>query len=148
MIQNPNEIINLLLDGDYENKGEIIDYKYMMVHFKEMKSWLKTKIENEQSVRDVQQGRKITTTKQEREIYEELQKSGPEGIKLSAIFNNARARQTVVTTLYKALKEGNLLTKAKEVLESYNNNEVTPETILTEINLKRICWCLIKKTID
>ena len=146
--QNPNEIINLLLDGENDNKGEIIDYTELMVHFRELKSWLKSKIESERMVMDIQQGRKIGTTKQEREIYEELQKSGPEGIKLSAIFNKARARQTVVTTLYKAMKEGNLLSKAKEVLESYNNTGPIPEFVSDKVLLKRICWCLLKKSIS
>ncbi len=147
ILQSPNEIINIMLEGGYDNRGETIDYKEMMTHFKSLKSWLKNKIETERSVKDIQQGRKIGTTKQEREIYEELQKSGPEGIRLSAIFNSARARQTVVTTLYKAMKDGNLLSKANEVLESYNNNDANSESVSAEVNLKRICWCLLKKSI-
>ncbi|MCL5989675.1 MAG: SNF2-related protein [Candidatus Thermoplasmatota archaeon] len=146
-IQNPNEIINLLLDGDYDNKGEIIDYKEMMTQFKDLKSWLKNKIESERMVRDIQQGRKIGTTKQEREIYEALQKSGPEGIRLSAIFNSARARQTVVTTLYKTMKDGNLLDKAREVLKSYDSSgNSIPNDRGVETDLKRVCWCWIKKS--
>ncbi len=145
--QNPNEIINLLLDGDSDNKGEIIDYTDLMAQFKELKLWLKNKIESERMIMDIQRGRKIGTTKQEREIYEALQKSGSEGIELSAIFNNARARQTVVTTLYKAMKDGNLLEKAREVLKSYSSSIGNiSNDVGGEADLKRVCWCLIKKS--
>ncbi|EQD72780.1 helicase [mine drainage metagenome] len=58
-LQNPNEIINLMLDGDYDNKGEIIDYTELMTHFNDLKSWLRIKIEDEKRIKDIQQGRKL-----------------------------------------------------------------------------------------
>ncbi|EQD74869.1 helicase, partial [mine drainage metagenome] len=84
-----------------------------------MKSRLRIKIEDEKRIKDIQQGRKTGATKQEREIYETLQKLGSEGMELSAIFNVARAKQVVVTTLYNAMKTGILLERAREVLKSY-----------------------------
>ncbi|MEM0142821.1 MAG: helicase-related protein [Candidatus Parvarchaeum sp.] len=148
IIQNPNEIINILLDGDHDNSGEKINYTHLVKQFREIKSWLRAKIEDEKLISDIQQGRKIRATNQEREILVALQQSGDEGIRLSALFNVARAKQSIVTTLYKALVNGKLLEKAKEVLkeieldeDKYKNNEQEANT-----NLKRICWCWIKKT--
>ena len=144
-IQNPNEIINLLLDGDYDNKGEIIDYTELMAQFKDLKSSLRKKIEDEKKIKDIQQGRKLGATKQEREIYEALQKLGSEGMGLSAIFNVARARQTVVASLNKALKEGDLLERAREVLRSYNSsaNDGEKSGFDIDTSLRRVCWCLL-----
>ncbi|EQD57348.1 hypothetical protein B2A_04849, partial [mine drainage metagenome] len=85
------------MDGDYDNKGDIIDYTELMAQFKGLKSWLRNKIEDEKKIKDIQQGRKAGATKQEREIYEALQKLGSEGMELSANFNVARAKQVVVT---------------------------------------------------
>jgi SNF2 family DNA or RNA helicase len=144
-IQNPNEIINLLLDGDYDNKGEIIDYTELMAQFKDLKSSLRKKIEDEKKIKNIQQGRKFGTTKQEREIYEALQKLGSEGMELSAIFNIARARQTVVASLNKALKEGDLLERAREVLRSYDSstNDGEKNELDGDTSLRRVCWCLL-----
>ena len=144
-IQNPNEIINLLLDGDYDNKGEIIDYTKLMEQFKSLKAWLRKKLEDEKKLKDIQQGRKFGSTKQEREIYEALQKLGREGIRLSDIFNIARARQTVVASLHKALKEGNLLERAREVLRPYVSSTNDGEKKVNDVdtNLRRVCWCLL-----
>jgi hypothetical protein len=143
-IQNPNEITNLLLDGDYDNKGDIIDYTELMAQFKDLKSWLRNKIEDEKKIKDIQQGRKAGATKQEREIYEALQKLGSEGMELSAIFNVARAKQVVVTTLYNAMKAGSLLERAREVLKSYSSQTIDSEKNGSDVdtNLKRVCWCL------
>ena len=143
-IQNPNEITNLLLDGDYDNKGNIIDYTELMAQFKDLKSWLRNKIEDEKKIKDIQQGRKAGATKQEREIYEALQKLGSEGMELSAIFNVARAKQVVVTTLYNAMKAGSLLERAREVLKSYSSQTIDSEKNGSDVdtNLKRVCWCL------
>jgi len=144
-IKNPNEIINLLLDDNYDNKGDIIDYTELMAQFKDLKSVLRNKIEEEKKIKDIQQGRKTGATKQEREIYEALQKFGSEGMELSAIFNVARAKQTVVASLSKALKEGNLLERAREVLKSYSSPTSDSETSGFDVvtNLRRVCWCLL-----
>lgn len=147
IVQNQNEIISILMDGDHDNSGEIIDYRALLKEFKELKSMLKSKIQEERLINEAQQGRKTRSTKQEQEILVALQSSGDEGIRLSALFNTARAKQTVVTTLYKALKEGNLLERAKEIL---NSNEDTAsqskdDEANGDIDLKRVCWCWIKK---
>ena len=117
----------------------------------EMNKELKNKIEEEKKIKDIQQGRKPGATKQEREIYEALQKLGSEGMELSAIFNIARAKQVVVTTLYNAMKAGNLMERAREVLESYGSQTTDSEKNGSDvdINLKRVCWCLlVNKTKD
>jgi hypothetical protein len=144
-IRNPNEIINFLLDGNYDNKGDIIDYTELMAQFKDLKSVLRNKIEEEKKIKDIQQGRKTSATKQEREIYEALQKLGSEGVELSAIFNVARAKQTVVASLSKALKEGKLLERAREVLKSYSSSTSGSEASAFDVdaNLRRVCWCLL-----
>ena len=147
IVQNPNEIITRLLDGESGNKGETIEYEKLMDYFKELKGWLKNKLEEELKVQTVQQGRKVRASKQEQEISFALQSLGDEGIALSAKFNAARAKQTVVTTLFKAMRDGNLLEKAKEVLISYESGKDNAESRVSnsEINLKRVCWCFLKK---
>lgn len=148
MVQNPNEIITTLLDGDVDNKGETIEYKSLMKHFKDLKSWLRDDLTERLMVENVQQGRKSRATKQERDISEALQSLGDEGIELSAVFNSARSKQTVVTTLYRALKDGNLLEKAREVLSSYDSmtqDSNNQEFSSPDIELRRVCWCLLKK---
>lgn len=145
-ISNPNEIIKTLLEGEHDNMGEVIDYDELMDKFKNLKETLKQKIEGEKSKKDILQGRKASSNKQEREIYEALQKSGPEGIKLSRRFNDERAKQIVVTTLHKAMQEGNLLSKAWEILNSNVNDENIPEKVETDIDLQRVCWCLLRKS--
>ncbi len=146
-VQNPNEIINILLEGETDNSGQKIEYKALMGHFKEIKDWLKNNIEEELKIQTVQQGRKVRSSKQEGEIHTALQNLGDEGIALSAKFNVARTKQTVVTTLYKALKEGNLLEKAREILNTADSsqNEVKNNVADTSVELKRVCWCLVKK---
>ena len=136
-----------MLDGESGNKGETIEYEKLMDYFKELKGWLKNKLEEELKVQTVQQGRKVRASKQEQEISFALQSLGDEGIALSAKFNAARAKQTVVTTLFKAMRDGNLLEKAKEVLISYESGKDNAESRVSnsEINLKRVCWCFLKK---
>ena len=123
----------------------MIDYGVLIKEFKELKSLLTSKIGEEKLISEAQQGRKTRSTKQEQEILVALQSSGDEGIRLSALFNTARARQTVVTSLYKALKEGKLLERAIEILKSYESTERDEDDNFVKIELKRICWCLIKK---
>ena len=149
IVQNPNEVISRLLDGETENRGEIIEYKALMENFRELRTWLRNKLEDELKVQRVQQGRKTRASKQEQEISESLQSLGDEGIALSASFNIARAKQAVVTTLYKALKDGNLLERAKEVLSSHGSaSDITEnEDSDVDIDLKRVCWCLLRKAV-
>lgn len=147
IVQNPNEIISKLLEGETENRGETIEYKALMGNFRELKAWLKNKLEEEQKIQEVQQGRKVRASKQEQEISAALQSMGDEGIALSAKFNAARAKQTVVTTLYNAMKGGGLLEKAREVLNAYESTgkEDINDPADLEIDLRRVCWCLLKK---
>ncbi|EQD72782.1 hypothetical protein B1A_05281, partial [mine drainage metagenome] len=70
----------------------------------------------------------------EREIYEALQKLDSEDMELSAIFNVARAKQVVVTTLYNAIKTGILLERAREVLKSYSSQTVDGEKIESDVD--------------
>ena len=145
IIQNPNEIITRLLDGESENKGETIEYKKLMDYFKELKDWLKNKLEEELKVQTVQQGRKVRASKQEQEISAALQSLGDEGISLSAKFNVLRAKQTVVTTLYNALKDDRLLEKAREILNANVSSGDKTDSGEINIDLTRVCWCLLKK---
>jgi hypothetical protein len=147
IIQNPNEIISRLLEGKTDNSGEIIEYRTLMNSFKEIKYWLKSRLEEELKVQAVQQGRKIKSSKQEQDISAALQSLGDKGIALSAKFNVERSKQTVVSTLYKALKEGTLLEKAIEVLDAPTSSQDDVENDVADFNveLRRVCWCLLKK---
>lgn len=147
IVQNPNEVISRLLEGETENRGETIEYKALMGHFKEIKTWLKNRLEEELKIQTVLHGGKVRASRQEQEISAALQILGDEGIALSAKFNAARSKQAVVTTLYKAMREGKLLEKAKEVLDSYESSKDDTENqdSESEIDLKRVCWCLLKK---
>jgi superfamily II DNA or RNA helicase/HKD family nuclease len=146
IIQNQNEIITVLMDGNHDNSGETIDYGLLIKEFRELKSWITSKLKEERLISEAQQGRKARSTKQEQEILVALQSSGDEGIRLSALFNTARARQTVVTSLYKALKDGKLLERAREILGSKEDN-VDPTNGYEangDIDLRRVCWCWIR----
>ena len=79
LVQNPNEIITTLLDGEIDNKGDTIDYKILMKHFRDLKSWLKNDITERLMVETVEHGRKTTDIKQERYIPEALQNMGDRG---------------------------------------------------------------------
>ena len=144
IIQNPNEIINILMDGDHDNSGEIIDYKHLIEEFRGIKSWLKTKLEEEKLISEARQGRKARATKQEQEILVALQQLGDEGILLSASFNVARAKPSVVTTLYNALREGKLLERAREVLKESASQVYETESDEADVDLRRVCWCWIR----
>lgn len=82
------------------------------------------------------------------DISEALQNMGDEGIELSAAFNAASSKQSVVTTLYKAMRDGNLLENAREILSSYESTTQDAsdyDSDFPELELKRVCWCLLRK---
>lgn len=60
------------MEGNYDNKGEVIDYKALMEKFRDLKSWLKNRIEEQLKHESIQQGVKISSTKQERETFGEI----------------------------------------------------------------------------
>lgn len=147
-VQNPNEIIEVLLTGDVDNMGETIDYSSLMGGFREIREWLKRGMEDEFKAELISKGTKFRSTKQEREISNALRKLGDEGIMLSARFNNLRSRTAVVNSLYKAYKEGNLLEKAREILMVGEQSEKDDPAISVEdkrFEPKRVCWCWLRK---
>ncbi|WP_162509502.1 hypothetical protein [Thermogymnomonas acidicola] len=84
-------------------------------------------------------------TKRESEVLDALRRAGDEGgIELSGRFNRMRSKKSVVDTLYNALREGNLLEKAREILvdgsEEGGEREEEPD-----VDLKRVCWCWLEK---
>jgi ERCC4-related helicase/HKD family nuclease len=148
MIQNPNEIIEILLSGQSDTSGETIDYSMMMSRFRQLKESLKEKLKEELKTAVIMKDTKFGSTQKEREISTALKKMGDEGIRLSAVFNTQRTRTSVVNSLYKAYKEGNLLDKARVILhiDNISDNQGTDPVSEVKIEPRRVCWCLLKKS--
>ncbi|MDH5481730.1 MAG: helicase-related protein [Candidatus Bathyarchaeota archaeon] len=143
-ISSPNEIINVLLQGENKNSGENIAYEKLIERMIQIKQELKTEIEASKRREKAIEGFPVRATYIIKEIYDELAKSSEEGEKLAIAFRKASSRQSVVTALNRARREGSLLQKARELLLK----EEPPPTAQTaedkETKLTRVCWCWIQ----
>jgi superfamily II DNA or RNA helicase/HKD family nuclease len=146
-ITSTNEIVNILLSGEAENKGELIDYEKLINRMKLIK---------EETMKEVIERKKrqitlkeipLKATKTIREIYEELAKSGDEGEALAAEFRKKANNSSLVRELQIAMKNGNLISRAKELLSvkvELNSDEANDND---GMRLKRVCWCWIQPII-
>ncbi|BAJ50608.1 DNA/RNA helicase [Candidatus Caldarchaeum subterraneum] len=139
----PSEIVPILLRGDPHSKGERINYDTLVDKLKQLKEELKTELDKKHAIETTIEGMPIHSNKTIREIYDALEKTGEEGIKLAAIFKKHANNPNIVKQLKKALNQGNLLEEAKKLLK----NEPQTKTInpTQKRKIKRICWCLITK---
>ena len=137
-----SEIINTMFQGENQNSGDLIDYEDLINRLKELKKELKTELESGRKRKKTIEGTVPRVTSMIRGIYDELAKSGEDGEKLAIAFRRAASRQSVVRSLQQAKRAGNLIEKARELLQRNEEPPIEPEEE-KEIKLKRICWCWI-----
>jgi len=141
---SPNEIINVLLQGETKNSGENIRYEKLIERMLQIKEELQGEIEASKKREKALEGFPVRATSIIKEIYDELAKSGEDSEKLAIAFRKASSRQSVVTALNHARRKGNLLQKAKELLLK----ELPPEAHTVEeekeTKLTRVCWCWVQ----
>jgi superfamily II DNA or RNA helicase len=143
-VSSPNEIINVLMEGETKNSGENIGYEKLIERMSRIKQELKAEIETSKRREKAIAGFPIKATHIIKEIFDELAKSGEEGEKLAIAFRKASSRQSVVNALNHARREGNLLKKAKELLLKEDTSPPTETTPEKETKLTRVCWCWIQ----
>jgi len=133
------EIINTILEEPNDNKGDKINYSPLIDHMRRMKRELKEEIETGQKREKTIAGAPIRTTKAMREIVDALVKE-PDGEELAQQFRQQANNSNLVRSLTRALREGNLVEKARELLKQIKTAE-KPEP--KPPKLKRICWCYL-----
>ncbi|MCS6784889.1 MAG: helicase-related protein [Candidatus Caldarchaeum sp.] len=142
---SPTEIVDILMQGDNQKKGENINYQKIIPLLQKEKTTLKQQLEE-------QWRRKITITgplkpdKKTRQIYDALATQGPEGEKLAATFRNIADNKRIVDQLWKAYLNNQLLEKAREILTNTVKNLKQENEQKPPEKPRRICWCYIRKT--
>lgn len=143
-VSSPNEIINVLLQGENKNSGESIEYEKLIERMAEIKQELREEIETRKRREKSLERVPVKATSIIKEIYDELAKSGEEGEKLATAFRKASSRPSVVNILSRARREGNLLQKAKEILLREESTLTAQIVEDKETKLTRVCWCWIQ----
>jgi superfamily II DNA/RNA helicase len=141
---SPTEIVDLLMEGESQNRGEVIDYETIVPLLKKAKEDLREELKK-------MERREITSIGPNRinktitEIFDSLSKHGPEGERLAAMFRELADRAIVVKQLKKAADQGKLLEEAKKILPTMMAAERKEADItMDKVNLRRICWCYFK----
>jgi ERCC4-related helicase/HKD family nuclease len=139
VIDNPSEIIKLLLSGDdVHAKGVRIDYGSLVDVLRALKVELLNEIREKERVRITRERVPTSPNKVVKEIYDTLEKMGE--IELAARFREASSNSRTVTLLKKALEEGRLVEKARKLLSQIGDTKPMDRK---PIKLKRLCWCVI-----
>jgi hypothetical protein len=138
VIDNPSEIIKLLLSGDdVHSKGARIDYGPLVDVLRTLKAELLNEIKEKERVRITRVGVPTHLNKYTKVIYDTLEKMGE--IELAARFRDASSDLRTVTLLKKALEDGRLVEEARKLLSQ--RGETKPMN-RKPIKLKRLCWCI------
>jgi len=144
IITSPTEIVDLLMEGESQNKGEMIDYETIIPLLKKSKDDLKNELEKKE-LREITSIGPDKINKTIIEIFDALSKHGPEGEKLAAMFRELSDRLSVVKELKKASEQGELLKKAKAILPTMIEAKRKEDYRATgKISMKRVCWCYFK----
>jgi hypothetical protein len=139
VIDNPSEIVKLLLSGDdVHTKGVRIDYGHLVDILGSLKVELLNEIREKERVRITREGIPTHLNKAIKEIYDNLEKMGE--IELAARFREASSDSQAVKMLKKALEEGRLIEEARKLLLQRSEKTSIERKPL---KLKRICWCII-----
>jgi len=133
------EIINTILEEPNDNKGDQINYKPLIDHMKRMKRELKEEIESGHRREKTLAGAPPRSTKAMRMIIDALVKE-PDGEELAQLFRQQSNNYNLVRALTRALREGNLAEKARELLKQA---KTTQKQEPKPPKLKRICWCYL-----
>ena len=146
IITSPTTIVDNLLSGEREKKGEQIPYDEIIPLLRNAKHKLIEEL-MEMKKREITFSGLVKPDKRIRQIYEALARHGDEGERLAAKFKKVAGSKTVVDQLWRALQNGRLVDEAREILskaEAPNQEKETTESY----KLKRICWCYIKKAYE
>jgi superfamily II DNA/RNA helicase len=138
------EIINTLLEEPNDNQGDRINYQPLIDHMKRMKRELREEIESGQRREQTLAGAPPKPNKAMREIADALAKEA-DGEELVQLFRQQAASSNLVKTLTKAMREGTLAQKARELLKQY---KTAPKEAPKPPKLKRICWCYLHPQIS
>jgi hypothetical protein len=138
-VSSPSEIIDVLLKGETQNKGENIDYGLLIDHMKDLKNEMKWELESRRRREKALKGGPPKVTQTIREIYDALANSGDDGEKLANIFKKVAGRQSIVSALRQAMRSGDLVRIARELLKEEAIPEEPEEE--KEVKLTRVCWC-------
>jgi superfamily II DNA or RNA helicase/HKD family nuclease len=139
VIDNPSEIIKLLLSGDdVQTKGVRIDYESLVDVLRALKVELLNEIREKERVRITRERVPTSPNKVVKEIYDTLEKMGE--IELAARFREASSNSRTVTLLKKALEKGRLVEEARKLLSQIGDTKPMDRK---PIKLKRLCWCVI-----
>jgi len=142
LVTSPTKIINLVLKGESHNKGENINYGDLIDSMQAMKQELFEELIAARRRRRTLRGAAASPSRIIKEIYDELAKHEPDGEKLALLFRKNSTKQTLVSALVRARKNGVLVEKARELLTRVNSDKEFVEKE-KEIELKRVCWCWI-----
>ncbi|MEM4560049.1 MAG: hypothetical protein QXS57_01320, partial [Candidatus Caldarchaeum sp.] len=145
IITSPTTIVDILLSGKSERKGEQIPYDEIIPLLRKAKSKLLEEL-REQEKRQATLLGFVKPDKRIKQIYEALARHGDEGERLAAMFKKVAGSKAVVDQLWRALRDGRLVDEAHEILpkaaaSNQEKEEITPQ------KLKRVCWCYIRKTL-
>jgi len=137
-----NQIVDKLLEGDYDASGEPISYENLIRRMREIKAELKEELESRRAKEITVGGTPMKATQAIKEIYDELAKSGEDGEKLAITFRKLSNRQTLVIALQQARRSGILVKRARELLKEEPQDPESRQQ--EEIKLSRVCWCWLK----
>ncbi|MCS7127160.1 MAG: helicase-related protein [Thaumarchaeota archaeon] len=144
IITSPTEIVDLLLEGDSQKKGENIDYEIIIPLLKMTKENLLKELE-EQVKRAKTMTGPFRPDRKVRQIYETLSSHGQDGEKLAAMFRKVSESKIIVDQLWRAMQQGKLMEEAWKILpKAVENHSKESEKKLPE-KLKRICWCYFRR---
>ncbi len=143
IITSPTEIVDLLLEGESENKGEKLEYDELIPLLRMAKESLRKELE-EADRRMVTGIGPDKVDKRIQTIFNALSQQGDEGEKLAAMFRKVAVKPAIVNQLYRAYIEGNLIREAKEILPKMVQEKKPPNPEIKK--LRRICWCYFKPT--
>lgn len=143
IITSPTEIVDLLLDGERDNRGGKLEYDKLIPLLVMVKESLKKELEEAKRRKTTAMGLE-KVDKRIRIIFDALSQLGDEGEQLASMFRKVASRSAIVNHLYRAYLEGKLLQEARKILPKAVQEITTtnPETK----ELRRVCWCYFTKT--
>jgi len=142
VITSPAEIVDLLLAGDSESRGERLEYDEIIPLLRMAKEALRSELDEllRREVTEIGLGK---VDRRVRIIFEALSQAGDEGEKLAAMFREVASKQAVVNLLYKAYLEGRLVEEARTILPHAIQERKTDKR--NAIRVRRVCWCYFKQ---
>ncbi|MFQ1020509.1 helicase-related protein [Tardisphaera saccharovorans] len=139
-VTSSSTILQMLLSGDSESKGEDIDYDVLVNRMREVREELLAEFKREEDSRRTKLG-PLSADKGAREVFDALSKLGDEGEKLAARFRSRSDEMALVKALRDAIARGDLMEKARELLTDDVSRVGKDTETSHEHKLTRVCWC-------